>query len=232
MAAAKKCWRGGPGKRKHPCKSYIILSKVAKLPDKAALEKYADGEQFHRDVIAEIFGRLKDLYFGTDIAGRSAHKYNLQAIRSYRCELKVRGMRGWRGRATGLRKKAIRCPWKAGEARGQKPRDFSEASMAGILAAALCPPQRKALAKSSWGACGHSCAGAASELISLEPSLKEQIAQEKRVEALEEKAKASGSKKKRSREPSGSTSSSNSSGAPECPICGRRHRGEIGRAHV
>jgi hypothetical protein len=202
-----------------------------KNPDvKETMKKYSDGELLKyfddndanytnnrlADTIDESIYHLKIKIFGADRLGLSSY------IQLRRCARQMRvtssGIRAYDTRLSDFQEYLPRCLWSAGEARGLKPTPFTEDDKRELIESALFPAYLTKLAEIGWDLQEKSYDESISELESLEPGIKRDIDNQRKIDAATKSNTTTNSKTK-----SGGDKNNNNK---SCPICKKTHKGK------
>jgi hypothetical protein len=172
------------------------------------------------DTIDESIYHLKIKIFGADRLGLSSY------IQLRRCARKRRvtsaGIRAYDSRLSDFQEYLPRCLWSAGEARGLKPKPFNEDDKRELIESALFPAYLTKLAEIGWDLQENSYAESISKLETLEPGIKRDIDNQKKIDAATKSNTTTNSKGKSG----GDKNNNNQSSFQKCPICKKTHKGK------
>jgi hypothetical protein len=126
------------------------------------------------------------------------------------------GIRAYDTRLSDFQEYLPRCLWIAGEARGLVPKAFSEDDKRELIESALLPAYLTKLAEIGWDLQEKSYDESVSKLESLEPGIKNDIENQKKIDAATRSNTISNGKDKGN----GSSNKNNQqSSFQKCPIC-------------
>jgi len=164
---------------------------------------------------------MGEYYFSTDAYGRNAYNINRIQLHNLKVDLK-KGIREFDNTREDFNTKLMYCPWKAGERRGERPKEDTDEEKREHLAGALARPQQRQLYKIGWDIFDHTYKETIDKLESLEGELHEQLHLNKRLAEVE---KSTGTSSSQKRERNGEKKGKNGS-TKACKTCGRKHKGE------
>jgi hypothetical protein len=162
---------------------------------------------------------VKIKIFGADRLGLSSY------IQLRRCAWQMRvtsvGICAYDTRLSDFQEYLPRCLWIAGEARGLVPKASSEDDKRELIKSALLPAYLTKLAKIGWDIQEKSYDEPVSKLESLEPGIKRDIENQKKINAATRSNTISNGKG------SGSGNKNNQqSSFQKCPVCKKTHKGK------
>jgi hypothetical protein len=174
------------------------------------------------DTINESIYHLKIKIFGADRLGLSSY------IQLRRCARQMRvtslGIRAYDMRLSDFQEYLPRCLWRAGEARGLKPKPFNEDDKRELIESALLPAYLTKLGEIGWDLQEKSYAESISKLESLEPGIKRDIENQKKIDAA---TKSNTTNNGGSDEGSDKNNpKSKQSLFQKCAICKKTHKGK------
>ena len=182
-----------------------------------------------QDTINECIYHLKIKYFGADRLGLSSYIQLRRVTRQMRVTLL--GIRAYDSRLSDFQEYLPRCLWQAGERRNKEPTAFTEDDKRELIESALPPSYLTKLAEIGWDLQEKSYDESISKLESLEPGIKREHENQKKIDAA---TTNSGNKKQRSSSSGGDKSKqfnhnsnkNNQNGNQKCPICKKPHKGK------
>lgn len=203
---------------KNPDVKEIIKSR----PDGEIIKYFDDNDTAYtnnrlEDTINESIYHLKIKIFGADRLGLSSY------IQLRRCARQMRvtslGIRAYDTRLSDFQEYLPRCLWSAGEARGLKPVPFGEDDKRELIESALLPAYLTKLEEIGWDLQEKSYNESISKLESLEPGIKKDIENQKKIDAATKTNTSTNNK-------SNGNGSSDKSSFQKCPICKKTHKGK------
>jgi hypothetical protein len=166
------------------------------------------------DTINECIYHLKIKIFGADRMGLSSYIQLRRITRQMKVTLS--GIRAYDTRLSDFQEYLPRCLWKAGEPRNLEPTTFTEDDKRELIEAALPPTYLTKLGEIGWDLQENSYDASISKLESLEPGIKRDYENQKKIDAATSSTTIKKSKH------NGNKNNQNN----QCPICKKMHKGK------